>query len=95
MYGGPRRLEKPTKAKLIPNADLWKRAEKLMNNRPPGQTVSQWTKSHALPAHISKKMSTPLDAWGNTAADGLADLAANLNHSICWDKPSDGLRPVP
>eukprot|EP00661_Eupelagonemidae_sp_cell13_P017451 gene17451-biopygen20377 len=87
-------LKKPTKAQTIDNADLWKRLDRLLNKLPKGHIVTQWTKGHPLPIHLRKGQSTQLDAWGNTAADGLAARAAESKQEISWCEPSDKLRLV-
>eukprot|EP00661_Eupelagonemidae_sp_cell13_P001817 gene1817-biopygen16871 len=87
-------LKRPTKGECIDNADLWKKLDQLMQQRPQNHTVTQWTKGHPLPRHLNNMQSTQLDAWGNTAADGLAGRAAECGHILTWQEPSDKLRLV-
>eukprot|EP00661_Eupelagonemidae_sp_cell13_P024023 gene24023-biopygen17884 len=87
-------MKKPSKAQQIDNADLWKKLDRLLNEKADGHIITQWTKGHPLPMHLHNKQSTQRDAWGNTAADGLAGKAALSATNFIWCQPSTDLRLV-
>ena len=56
--------------------------------------VTQWTKGHARPVHVKEGLTTELDTWGNTGADGLAGKAADCSDIVQWPGPTSELRTV-
>ena len=90
-------------ARLRDHADLWRQVDAIIQSRPEGHVVTQWCKGHALPRHLSRGpddpgLTTELNIWGNTAADGLAGLATakvlGPKGSIPWVRDSGPLRVV-
>ena len=87
----------PAKAKLIKNVDLWKQIDEEMEKRHEGDVIVTWVKAHALPRHVRMELISEESVWGNSAADGLAGLAAKMakeGRQVQWIKPSEELRWV-
>ena len=87
-------LESSTQGRFVKHADLWRRLDQLLCNRPKHSVVTQWTKGHARPAHVTEGLSTELDTWGNTGADGLTGKAAECDDIIHWPGVTADLRTV-
>ncbi len=58
----------------IPHADLWRELDRRLEARSADFEVS-WVKGHPLPRHVREGSTSNVDAWGNTAADVLAEAA--------------------
>ena len=87
-------LDSSTQGRLVKHADLWRRLDALLCQRPKHSVITQWTKGHARPAHVARGLTTEMDTWGNTGADGLADKGAKCADKIQWPGPTDELRKV-
>ena len=87
-------LDSSTQGRFVRHADLWRKLDRLLCQRPKHSVVTQWTKGHARPAHVREGLTTELDTWGNTGADGLAGKAAECTDMIHWPGQSAELRIV-
>ena len=87
-------LESSTQGRLVKHADLWRRLDALLCQRPKHSVVTQWTKGHARPEHVTTGLSTELDTWGNTGTDGLAEKGAKCHDIIRWPGPTADLRKI-
>ncbi len=86
----------PLDAELRAHSDLWREVGILLARRPPGSVKTQWKKDHPLDFHVEQGLTTRVDAWGNTAADGLATMAMHHHRTgqapLTWPRDSAILR---
>ena len=87
-------LDSSTQGRFVKHADLWRKLDQLLCQRPKNSVVTQWTKGHARPTHVIAGLSTELDTWGNTGADGLAGRGAQCEDIVLWPGPTAELRKV-
>jgi ribonuclease HI len=71
----------PTMAKVIKHADLWHRADRLLQWGERGQARFVKVKGYAKKADTARGKVREEDAWGNAAADYLARVGSGLTRN--------------